>query len=105
MRCERTNIIKAAAEVVVAARFERDRIQLARQSLLAKSQQRISVGVDADINRRLQADLSLQLIAFETGAKGAKNRVSRSFFSHKLRASHKAIGKPNISIGKMQGAN
>src|SRR5712692_1277440 len=105
MSGERADVIESATEVIFAARLERDRIQFPGHALLAESQHRVLIRIDADIDRCLKRNSSLHSISFETCAEGAKDRAARFFFGGEFRASHEAIRESHAAALKAQGAN
>src|SRR5713226_7468077 len=105
MSGKRADIVEGAAEVILAARLERNRIQFPGHALFAEGQQRVLIWINADINRRLQRDSSLHSIILETSAEGAKDRTTRFFFGDEFRASHEAIRESHAVTVKPKGTN
>src|SRR5260370_4164851 len=105
MSGERADVVESAAEVILAARLERNRIQFPGHALLAEGQQRVLIWINADISRRLKRDSSLHSIILETCAEGAKDRMTRFFLGDEFRASHKAISESHPAALEAQGTN
>src|SRR5258708_26769329 len=105
MSGERADVVESPAEVILAARLERNRIQFPGHALLAEGQQRVLIWINADINRRLQRDSSLHSIILETGAEGAKDRTTRFLFGDEFRASHEALRESHGATLEAHAAN
>src|SRR5216683_7737892 len=105
MSGERADVVESAAEVILAARLERNRIQFPGHALFAEGQQRVLIWINADINRRLKRDSSLHSIILETGAEGPKDRTTRFFFGDEFRASHEAIRESQSGALEPQGTD
>src|SRR5260370_13393553 len=105
MSGERADVVDRAAEVILAARLERNRIQFPGHALLAEGQQRVLRWINVDISGRLKRDSSLHSIILETCAEGAKDRMTRFFLGDEFRASHKAISESHPAALEAQGTN
>ncbi len=76
VRGERAHMVELAVKIVFAARFERHRIELVRQRLLAERQQRAGERIHADVDRRLQHEAPAQPVARERRAESAIDKAA-----------------------------
>src|SRR5262249_33673589 len=91
VRAERGDLVQLIVEGVEPARLERRRIDGPRQPLLAEREQRAAERIDADVDRRLEADAALQRVAVERRAERAKDRTLFGVLRHVLRAADETV--------------
>src|SRR2546427_3158831 len=91
MRAERRDLVQLPAEGKRPARVERHGVDLPRQPLLAKGEQRAGVRIHADVDRRLEPDPTLEAIALERRAKCSKHRAVSRLLGRELHAADKTV--------------